>query len=167
MNKKKGAVFVAPTAALVLAIVMTAVVGSIPAIAQQADPASGAPAAAKDAATTTPISFPATQVRAGQTIYRDACSACHGDTLGGAQESPPLRGDEFEQTWFDQPVSNLYSYISSYMPLDRPGALTPEEYAAVTAFVIERNGIEATKGAADLVGDVEALTSIILPLPSK
>jgi hypothetical protein len=47
------------------------------------------------------------------------------------------------------------------MPPDRPGQLTAEQYAALTAYVIGRNGVPA--GPTELPSDLDALGKLSLP----
>ena len=167
------------TAALALLLAMSA-----PALAQQAAPANTATpqpgnpqeeaspspeqAGAGEAAGApgTPIAFPQAQVRKGTPLYADNCASCHGDRLQGLLEAPALAGADFQGHWFGQPASNLYEYISLYMPQDRPGALTPEDYAAITTFILSKNGLKGSNGVPDLPGDVAALTTVTLPAPA-
>mgnify|MGYP001127256139 FL=1 len=126
---------------------------ALPGVAQEAAPAGE----------TVAVSFPSMQVRQGNAAYQEACASCHGGRLEGMLENPPLSGDEFRAKWWGQPLSSLYEFIASYMPLDRPGNLKPEQYAAITAFIMSKNGIKPTDGAEPLPGDVEKLMNITLP----
>jgi len=115
------------------------------------------PAAAQDA-----VSYASMQARQGSLLYRDNCASCHGDRLQGALEAPPLSGAEFKSHWWGQPLSAMHNYIVNYMPQDRPGALPPEEYAQITAFMLRENDVESA-GSDPLPSDPAALDSIMLP----
>lgn len=128
-----------------------------PSFAQQAAAPAAAPAAG------TPVAYPAAQARQGGLIATDHCATCHGDTLGGLQETPALVGASFHADFWGKPVSELYDFISTNMPLDAPGSLKPEEYAAVLAYILSKNDIPATDGAANLPGDSAALSAMTLP----
>lgn len=134
-----------------------------PAAPAAAAPADAAAPAAGDVAT---VSFPAAQIRRGTPLFNDNCAACHGARLEGVLDGPPLAGANFQAAWFGQPVSALYEFTSTNMPQDRPGALTPEQYADIVAFILKKNGIDATDGATDLPGDATALASMMLPAPA-
>ena len=76
--------------------------------------------------------------------------------FGGA----PIRGSYFDQHFGGGPASALLGYIQTAMPPDRPGQLSPETYADITAYLLERNGYEA--GNTPLPTDLEALDQMIL-----
>lgn len=118
---------------------------------------------APDAGQETMVSFPPAQMRQGNLAYQANCASCHGDRLGGYLENPALQSEEFRSHWWGLPVSSLYDYISLYMPLDRPGALMPEEYANILAFILNKNGIEPTEDAEPIPGDSAALMDVMLP----
>jgi alcohol dehydrogenase (cytochrome c) len=61
----------------------------------------------------------------------------------------------FEITWMAEPVSAFYQHISTAMPQDRPGALKPEEYAAIVAWALRQNGLPA--GDREVPADAAAL----------
>jgi mono/diheme cytochrome c family protein len=127
---------------------------SLPVAAQQA------PAAGK------PVSFSASQARQGSLLYRDDCASCHGDRLNGALDAPPLAGQGFMAKFGGKPASELFAFVSTNMPQDRPGALSPKEYAEVVAFVLSKNGVEA--GDQDLPSDPDALaTMTVLAAPAQ
>jgi mono/diheme cytochrome c family protein len=118
----------------------------------------GLPAAAQDGS----VSYSSMQWRQGSLLYRDNCASCHGDRLQGALEAPALSGDDFESHWFGQPLSALYEYTTTKMPQDRPGALAPDEYARITAFILHENDIESN-GDENLPSDPAALGQMVLP----
>ncbi|MDB5562121.1 MAG: hypothetical protein JWN11_1539 [Hyphomicrobiales bacterium] len=136
---------------------------SLPAAAQQA-PAAEASAAATSAAAPAagkPVSFASGQARQGSLLYRDSCASCHGDRLNGALDAPPLSGTNFMGKWGGKPASELFTFISTNMPQDRPGALSPKEYTEIVAFVLSKNGVEG--GDEDLPSDPAALAAMTLP----
>jgi mono/diheme cytochrome c family protein len=141
---------------------LAAVLGTSALVGPSAAQDAAAPAAAP-AAAGTPVAYPSAQARQGSLIARDHCATCHGDTLGGLQETPALVGASFHTDYWGQPLSNLYDFISTNMPLDAPGSLKPEEYAAVLAYILSKNDIAATDGAPNLPGDSAALGAMTLP----
>jgi mono/diheme cytochrome c family protein len=91
------------------------------------------------------------------------CAECHGAELRGEIDlredgfgiAPPLVGPNFVQRWFRGTVQDLYAYLESRKPRDDPGALSPETYADLIAYILARNGF--APGGAALVPDRAAL----------
>ena len=42
--------------------------------------------------------------------------------------------------WADAPLSDLYEYVSTAMPLDKPGSLSAANYADIVAYLLKANG---------------------------
>lgn len=101
------------------------------------DVASMRPAlAATDVAT--PVSM---QVRAGQAVYLRECARCHGPIDGEGISAPTLIGaEEAKRLVSFQTAAGLFTFIRFAMPQDKPGSLPEEDYWAVLAFVLARNG---------------------------
>ncbi|HSH76064.1 MAG TPA: cytochrome c [Longimicrobiales bacterium] len=102
-----------------------------------------APSAAEEVA----ASFTDEQADRGQRVFTTVCSVCHGRN--------EFSGPIFEITWMAEPVGHLFQHISTAMPQDRPGSLSPEEYAAVLAYLLQLNGRRA--GDRELPPDAEVL----------
>jgi mono/diheme cytochrome c family protein len=86
--------------------------------------------------------FTAAQAAAGRTAYRAHCAACHASDLGGRDDAPALAGPDFLKTWGPRTTAQLHDFIRTTMPPDG-GTLAPEEYLAVVAHLLERNGAVA------------------------
>jgi len=71
------------------------------------------------------------QAAKGVDVHAKYCAKCH-------QQS--YYEGSFLDAWYGAPMSMLYEVIRMKMPEDRPGALKPREYAALLAWVLERNG---------------------------
>jgi mono/diheme cytochrome c family protein len=97
------------------------------------------------------------QATRGQGTYKERCSPCHGDTLGGGL-GPPLTGDDFMRAWGTQPLSDLANKIRNTMPADKPGTLTPQQSADVVAYLLRAGKFPA--GRAELAADEAALKQI-------
>lgn len=110
-------------------------------------------------------SYTTAQADRGEDAYDEHCSACHGPTLGGGGESPGLIGNGFRNTWFTGSAATFFEYISSAMPQQAPGSLSPETYADITAYIAERNHIPA--GESELPSDSAALAEITWPPPAE
>jgi mono/diheme cytochrome c family protein len=142
--------------ALPVALVMAAA-SSVPLISASAQGGPAVPAPG------TVSSYTSSQASAGSRAYADNCSVCHGDSLGGSAESPPLVGTGFVQTWLTGSPMPFFSFISTSMPQSAPGSLDLDTYAKIAAFIMSRNHIPA--GETELPTDTESLTNIVLPPP--
>ena len=82
------------------------------------------------------------QASRGQTLYQQSCGRCHGTNLAGTFETPPLMG-RFIPYWAGTTMDVLFDYVSTAMPLDRPGSLSPASNAAIVAYLLKANGFPA------------------------
>jgi len=102
-----------------------------------------------------PPAFTQEQVERGKSIYQKNCQDCHGSTLdNGEFGGAPLKGAYFRQHWGSGDVSALFGYVNTLMPPDRPGQLSPQSYADLTAFLLSNNGYAA--GTEELTADEDA-----------
>lgn len=97
------------------------------------------PAAADAPAT---LSYTQAQVEQGKKAYADHCLACHGPQLEGGA-GPALAGPDFYNADMNMPVKGMFEYMVREMPVGRPGSLSHEDYAAVMAYILARNGYPA------------------------
>lgn len=88
--------------------------------------------------------FTTGQADAGRAAYASACASCHGATLQGAFEAPPLAGTSFLSVWRARSTRDLVDYIATRMPPDRSAALDEANSLAMAAYILEANG--ATPG---------------------
>jgi len=58
------------------------------------------------------------QAYAGQAAYTQSCGGCHGRTLSGAGEAPPLAGSAFISSWGSRTTQELFTRIRLSMPPD-------------------------------------------------
>jgi polar amino acid transport system substrate-binding protein len=110
-------------------------------------------AAAQDAK---PALYTAAQATAGTTVYAQSCASCHGAQMEGIA-APALKGSTFGEMANAQSLTadSLLDVIANTMPQSDPGSLKPDEYNAVTAYILQQNGYPAgsaafAKGAAGL-----------------
>jgi len=91
-----------------------------------------------------PALYTADQATAGAAIYAQSCGACHGAQLEGVA-APALKGDVFGQMAAAQSLTAqaLLDVVANTMPQSDPGSLKPDEYAAVTAYILQQNGYPA------------------------
>ena len=109
----------------------------------------------------------------GAPIYAAACASCHGANGEGKPPAYPQlvggpRGTFNFASDFKIPrtignywpyATTLYDYIRRAMPLTAPGSLTPDQTYAVTAYLLNREGLLP----AGTKLDAKALTAIVMP----
>jgi polar amino acid transport system substrate-binding protein len=91
-----------------------------------------------------PALYTDAQATAGAQVYVSSCAACHGTALEGVA-APALKGAPFGEMATAQSLTAgaLLDVIANTMPQSDPGSLKPEEYAAVTAYILQQNGYPA------------------------
>ncbi len=105
-------------------------------------------------------------VSAGDDAFQQNCAMCHG-TFGEGGKYPKLAGegkltgDRPEQTvgtyW---PYSaTLFDYINRAMPYSAPHSLPPDAVYAVTAYILNLNGLVPD----DFVADSKTLPAVKMP----
>lgn len=106
------------------------------------------------------------QAQRGQKVFTETCEPCHGAKLMGTDSGgPPLVGDDFINGWKDMSLGALLNKINTDMPSNAPGTLTPEQYADVTAYVLNFNKYPV--GAKELPTDAVALKPVKMAPPPK
>lgn len=108
-----------------------------------ASPAVGASGQAADA-----VPFTAQQSAQGARVYAQHCAACHGQQLEGFS-GPVLAGPAFYGREMGVPLHATFQYMAREMPVGRPGSLRREDYAALMALILEKNGYPAGDVALD------------------
>jgi cytochrome c len=106
-------------------------------------------------------------VAEGKKVYETNCIACHGvggqgkpaDQLVGGQGT--LKAEQPVKTIgsFWPYATILFDFVTRAMPYDRPKILTPNEVYAVTAYLLNLNGIVG----ADTVLDAKTLPQVRMP----
>ncbi len=102
--------------------------------------------------------FTLAQAGRGESTFHATCGNCHGDSLSGIDDAPPLTGPAFISKWNGSAVSSLFNRISNDMPGDNPGTLTKTQVADLIAFVLKYNAFPP--GKVDLPAAPESLTDI-------
>ena len=122
--------------AVILAVVAAG--GGIAALGQTAQPTREAQAAAR-----APL-FTEAQAGSGKVLYEKSCAACHGAELSGGT-APPLTGPRFQASWNDPRVTldDLFFIIRTTMPPRASATMSPQEHAAVFAYILRANGYAA------------------------
>src|SRR6185503_2683525 len=67
------------------------------------------------------------QVARGRKAYDSLCARCHGETLGGGEDSPALVADDFLNNWYGKSLGELVEYTREEMPSDGPGKVTRKQ----------------------------------------
>jgi cytochrome c len=105
------------------------------------------------------------QANRGNALYQDNCAACHGGSLQGEDENPPLSAKHFSSRWGGLPVSAIYGFINTQMPLGQPGSLGVQADADVVAYILSVNKFPA--GHTELPADNNALKAITINKPQQ
>ena len=111
-----------------------------------------------------PGAYMAAQAAAGRADYATYCAACHGADLAGVAGAPPLAGAPFLARWGARTIGELVRYTELTMPPADAGGLTDDEYASVTAYVLEMN--EAAPGAAPLSAESSIAIASVASAPA-
>lgn len=83
--------------------------------------------------------YTATQAKRGQPLYDRECSACHGEKLAGHQDSPPLAGQDFLDSWNGLTLGKLFDKIRLTMPKGTPSEVGVEKKADILAYILSVN----------------------------
>jgi S-disulfanyl-L-cysteine oxidoreductase SoxD len=80
------------------------------------------------------------QAERGAEGFSHNCALCHGATLNGLGEAPPLVGAQFISDFNGLALGDLFDRMRNTMPLSSPASLSREQYADILAFVLKSNG---------------------------
>ena len=104
--------------------------------------------------------YTAEQAARGETVYTEACIACHGQDLGGNSNSPGLTGMGFMFVWEGRTLGAFFEKIQAEMPTDRPGQLPKKDYLDVVAYILQKNSFP--EGNEELPSNVEILNGLLI-----
>jgi hypothetical protein len=62
--------------------------------------------------------------------------ACHGATLAGAGEAPPLAGSTFLAAWGNRTTEEFYNLVKASMPYGNGNSLDADTYRRIVAYVL-------------------------------
>ncbi len=104
------------------------------------------------------VSFTRAQAEQGSALYARHCAQCHGAQLMNGSASA-LAGPPFQERWAQptRSLDDLFYVLRTSMPLGAGGTLTTNEYLALLAHMMERNGQEP--GSRALVADRATLAA--------
>ena len=89
----------------------------------------------------------ADQAAVGAGLFTANCAACHGVNLEGTTLGPLLSGRPFLQRWGDRTPSLLLSNIKANMPPGGNEGISDADYLAITAHILETNGVDTIAAA--------------------
>jgi alcohol dehydrogenase (cytochrome c) len=84
--------------------------------------------------------YTSAQAARGGQIYAKECAVCHGANLQGVS-APALTGPSFGRSHLNG--AQLRTVVVDTMPLTAPGSLKPDENAAVIAYLLSYNCVQA------------------------
>jgi hypothetical protein len=99
------------------------------------------------------------QALRGQNSFAGNCRSCHTDALAAVLSADPRRPptvDGFSVNPRD--LSELFLFVTEWMPADSPGGLAPQIYVDVIAYLLQRSGAPA--GPVELTPRPEILKEI-------
>jgi cytochrome c len=129
-------------------------------VAQSGTSTQGAPASGSS---TRDGVYTAAQAEQGQALFTKQCAVCHGATLQGTGQNPPLVGDAFFKNWTGSTLADFYGMIQATMPATKPGSLTPDEVTQAIAFILQSNKFPA--GNAELPNTADGMKTIHFDKP--
>ena len=94
--------------------------------------------------------FTFAQASQGQRTFETVCASCH--------DTGEFSGGRFQFTWVGQTTADLYETIATLMPEGDPGSLSPDEYAAVVAYLLRLN--DYPPGLAPLPADEMVMQTV-------
>jgi len=106
--------------------------------------------------------FNEAQAVRGQAMYYQHCLACHGESMNGVDQAPPLSGPQFGGNWRGETLWALVERMST-MPPDKPGTLSRQELVDTLAYVLWYNGLPL--GDAVLPAQQDILSAMTFELP--
>lgn len=104
--------------------------------------------------------YTAEQAERGKNLYLAECVLCHGATLLGAEDGPPVTGEGFRMAWNGRTADELVERIRTTMPADGPGFLSRAQSTDMTAYIFSDNGFPA--GETEMKPSLAALKKIVI-----
>ena len=90
------------------------------------------------------------QAAKGRQTFLLTCASCH--------RTADFAGEKFWSALVGKTVGDFFGYLRSSMPQDNPGSLSDDDYANVTAYILQLNTMPA--GERPLPADTTALAKI-------
>jgi mono/diheme cytochrome c family protein len=105
------------------------------------------------------------QAKRGEALYGPNCASCHGNELGGQDESPALTGSAFTSNWAGTTAGELADRIRVSMPANDPGKLNRQEASDILAYILSFN--KYPTGDKELPKEAEILSQIKIVAPKQ
>ena len=137
------------------------ILGAVAAAAVAAGAFAGMVSAQQAKPAPAPALFSDAQAARGDTLYAENCAQCHRFDMTGGDLAPALTGPAFTLRWTGKPLSDLFDYMRTQMPLNSPGGMTAQQNADMLAFLLKKSGYAA--GKTDLPATSEALARVKIP----
>ena len=113
------------------------------------------------AQTLSPPTYTVEQAKRGEALFKENCAElCHGHALDNG-EAPPLRGEPFKTHWGAGALDVPFLLMLEKMPPTNPGALGPQVYADVLAFILSQNDVPPSEK--ELPPDLAQLATMAAP----
>jgi mono/diheme cytochrome c family protein len=98
------------------------------------------------AASSGSVSFTASQMQKGERQFAQSCATCHGEQLEGGA-GPALTGPNFKilSKKVGARVGDVFTYMSTNMPLNEPASLSHDQYVNIMAFILSKNSYKPGK----------------------
>jgi len=97
------------------------------------------------------------QASRGESTFESSCSGCH--------QSGEFSGGRFRLRWGGMTAEDVYAFISTAMPDDEPGSLSPGQYTDLVAYFLSLNGYPT--GGAELPPSPDAMRALRLDDPDR
>lgn len=97
------------------------------------------------------------QAGKGKDVFLGQCQSCH--------TAADLTSADFRADWVGKMLSELFTFLKETMPESEPGALSNEQYAAVTSYILQLNGLPA--GPTPLGTTADSLATIKFEMPAS
>jgi mono/diheme cytochrome c family protein len=98
------------------------------------------------------------QAKRGAALYARECAGCHGVSLTGGEEAPPLSGTTFVSNWNGLTLGDLFERTRTTMPQNDPSKVSRAQHADILAYILSVNRFPA--GKAELDKQTEVLKEI-------
>lgn len=158
------------------AFALSVLVGAVSASAQSKPPELGSPVSAAELAAWDLSIGPAGRelpagggtVAEGEAVYTRACASCHGakgvgkpnDALVGGRDSLKGPAPALKTVGSYWPyATSVFDYIRRAMPITAPQSLSNDEAYAVTAYILQLNGLVD----ANIRLDAKSLAAVTMP----
>ncbi len=103
-------------------------------------PAAPQPDSGQQKAADPPKLYTEAQAEQGQQVFIQNCASCHGEQLQG-KSAPAIAGTAFlkKADLLGWSVADMRHLVVTQMPRDNPGSLSPDQYAAVIAYLLDKD----------------------------